>query len=416
MNIIILNPYNKFPLTNCWDFELINYEVFIDHTIHNVIYIADERGLSGITADSGQYQLRQIDDFSDSSNLRQVIEEEVQKLAQVDRIIAFSEGHMDMLAELREKYNIPGPGIAETRRARDKIIMKQHVQAANLRVPQFIHTPLGTNLDDISDFVDKVGFPLIFKPTNGASSIGVQKLLNESELVHALTTLDSGNWELEEFIEGKVLHIDGLVNANGDVVFSVPSAYVNTLFDYLHGSPTGSYILERDDPMYDQANVFTSECLKALNFSACPFHLELIVTSKNELVFLETAARVAGADIPYMIADCTGINLFSGWVAMIMGNAPDLSQIEHKAGAWLLFGLPPKLPVEVTKSTGFKGKVDTLYKEQVPEIGSIVTKPRGYCALQAGRFMFAHNDFEKVHADLQHVLKHFEFSAKEAVV
>ncbi|MCY7294565.1 ATP-grasp domain-containing protein [Alteromonas sp. a30] len=413
MNIIILNPFNKFPDSERWDFELINYDDFIDHTVHHVTYIADDRGLSGVPSNVHPHQLIKIENFGQNNELKHIIENEITRLGKVDRLISFSENHMDLLAELREAHDIPGPDIAETLRARDKVVMKQYVGDAGLRIPYFMHLHPQITREEVTDFVAKTGYPLIFKPTNGASSIGVQKLTNDAELTAALALVDSENWELEEFVEGKVLHIDGIVDAAGKVQFCIPSVYINTLFDYLRGTPTGSYIIEPNDPLYQQANAFTEACITALHLSACPFHLELIVTPENELVFLETAARVAGADIPYMIADCTGVNLFAAWTAMIMGEQPNLTQVEHKSGGWLLFGLPPELPVKVAKATPFKGKVDTLYNELVPEIGSIVTKPRGYCALQAGRFLFADNEFENVQNAMEYVLQHFEFNAEE---
>ena len=186
MNIIILNPFNKFPGSERWDFELINYEAFIDHSLHRVTYIADQRGLSGITADPESYHLIKISNFNEEEQLAQILEDEIQRLGKVDRIIAFSENHMDLVAQLREKHEIPGPGIAETERARDKVVMKQCLDQANLRVPYYLHLEPNMSQEKIAKFVAKVGFPLIFKPTNGASSVGVQKIEDEAQLQSAL--------------------------------------------------------------------------------------------------------------------------------------------------------------------------------------------------------------------------------------
>jgi biotin carboxylase len=406
-NVIVINPYNRFPNSPRWDFELIEYDKFIDHNKFDVTYIVDERGESGLPQEASRYKKVSVDNLSDLQALQSTLEGVIAQLGEVYRVISFSEGHMDMLAQLREHHNIPGPKVAETQRARDKLVMKEVITGAGLRAPYFIAINHSSR-DEIDAFVNTVGFPIILKPTDGASSVGVQKLDSLVCLEQALNELEQGNWELEEYVAGEVLHIDGLIDLHGKVCVSIPSVYINTLFEYLSGVPTGSYLLPPHTSRYENIKNFSEQCLTALDFKGCPFHLELIEKADGELVFLENAARVAGADIPYMIADCMGINLFEQWVAMIFDKQPELPTEEFNYGAWLLFGLPPQLPCTVKDVSSFIDSVPTLYKELIPPVGSQVDKGRGYCSLQAGRFMFKGEQLEDVQRDVQLVLDNFD--------
>lgn len=407
-NVIIINPYNKFPDSERWDFELIEYENFIDHSVYDVTYVVDKRGESGLPKTVDRYARIVVDDLSDNQALAATLESLIDQLGSVYRLISFSEGHMDLLAQLRERHGIVGPNMSETQKARDKLVMKQVISGAGLRAPYFMAVNSDT-IEDVDAFVQQHGFPIILKPTDGASSVGVQKLNTDKELKQALLSLEAGNWELEEYVAGQVLHVDGLIDLQGEVCLSLPSVYINTLFDYLRGVPTGSYLLPPHTSRYEKIQNFTHQCLKALNFKGCPFHLEIIEKPDGELVFLENAARVAGADIPYMVADCTGVNLFEQWVAMIFGKQPILPSYQFSYGAWLLFGLPEQLPCTVKEVSSFKGRMPTLYKELIPQVGSQVEKGRGYCSLQAGRFMFRGALLEDVQRDVQFVLDNFDF-------
>ncbi|MFP3686289.1 hypothetical protein SB847_21530, partial [Bacillus sp. SIMBA_026] len=85
------------------------------------------------------------------------------------------------------------------------------------------------------------GYPLILKPIDGQSSHGVQKICDAVQLRTAIANLPSGGeWDLEEFVAGTLMHVDGLVDRNGNVTLVVPSRYVNTCLDFTAGAPLGA--------------------------------------------------------------------------------------------------------------------------------------------------------------------------------
>jgi biotin carboxylase len=415
MNIIIINNFWRYPETERWDFELVEYEKLVCHNEHSVTYIVDPRGKSAITAEPETYCLYEVDNFNNLDELRGIFRETEQKVGKIDRVIAFSENLLSPAAILRDEFSIPGASVAEIDIARNKVKMKQKINDKGLAVPRFIELKEETVFEDILNFVNEVGYPLILKPVDGASSIDVSQINDEQQLLTGLSSRGSGEWELEKFIFGEIYHIDGIVNSKGDVIFSVPSKYINTCLEFSFNTPLGSIMVPESCEYYEKIQIFTKECLLALDFHSCAFHLELFITKGDDLVFLEVGARVAGADVPYVIAKSTGVNLFKHWVDLILYSETEISPINNGYGAWVLFGLPEKLPQVVAEVSDFFGEVNSVYRQLTPKLNSPLIKERGYCSLQSGRFLFSDDNHKALTKDVERVVNEFNITFKELV-
>ncbi|WP_035059851.1 ATP-grasp domain-containing protein [Andreprevotia chitinilytica] len=414
MNIVIVNNLPRFPDTPRWDFELVRYEDFIDHDEHTVSYLVNQRGLSGVTAPAGSYNLYLFDSLSDADAYRPVLDAITQAEGQIDRLIVFSEGLQDVVAQLRGEYDIPGNGPEQNRLGRDKLVMKEKVAAAGLRVPRFTSIRAG-QVDDALAFAVEAGYPLILKPVDGQSSAGVQKLDNEAQLRAAITALPAQiPHDLEEFIDGELFHVDGLINAQGQVNFVVPSRYVNTCLDFTFGAPLGAAMIAPGSELYEAVCRFSVQCIEAIGLRGCPFHLELFHSRHGELVFLEVGARVGGADVPYVIDKTTGVNLFGEWLRMIMGEEASVLASIHAVGGWLMFPRPDGLPLRVEAVSDFEGQLASLYRQLVPQLGEVIEHEEGYCSMQSGRFLFCADSAERVEQDMQRVMR--EFSIRTVAV
>jgi len=413
MNVVIINNLARFPGTSRWDFDLVRYEDFVDHRAHQVTYIVNRRGLSAITAPSDSYALVEFDRLDRLEAYRPVLTEIIKLKGPIDRLIVFSESLQDLAAKLREEFDIPGKWTEENRLGRDKLVMKNKVAAAGLRTPRY--TSVADNeVDRAVAFANDVGYPLILKPINGQSSHGVRKIDNEAQLrveVAALPT--EGRWDLEEYIAGALLHIDGLVDPQGKVTLAVPSRYFNTCLDFTLGAPLGAIMLEPGTPLHERVTSFSVQCIEAIGLKACPFHLEVFHSTSDELVFLEVGARVGGADVPSVMHQATGINLFGEWVNMSMGQRATLSAPVTSIGAWLMFPRPEGLPLRVESVTRFDGRLPTLYRQLVPDEKQVLEHEDGYCSMQSGRFLFAAPSAAQVVKDVERVLNEFSITTTQ---
>ena len=413
MNIVIINNLPHFDDPARWDFDLVSYQDAISHTDHHVSYIVNRRGRSGVTAAPGSYALYQLDQLGDAAAYRAPFEHIVAAHGAIDRIVAFSESLQDVSAQLREQYDVPGNRGEQNRAGRDKLLMKQKVLAAGLRAPRYLDVRNGAaGLEAALASAGETGFPLILKPIDGQSSQGVQKLADRAQLEAAVLALPEGQaHDLEEFIDGTLFHVDGLLDREGRVLFMAPSRYLNPCLDFTLGAPLGAVMVAPDTALHAALNDFSTRCLTALGLRACPFHLELFQTPSGELVFLEVGARVGGADVPSMIHRNTGVNLFAEWLKLIMGRAPQLPpQANNSVGGWLMFPRPPGLPLRVTAVTSLLGQLPSLYLELLPAVGQVIEHEEGYASLQAGRFLFSAASAEQVERDMRQAMATFSIA------
>jgi len=407
MNLVIINNLPKFSDAARWDFELVCYEADIDHTEHQLSYFINERGRSGVTAPANTYQLYVLATLSDADLYRPHLTAITSKLGQIDRLIVFAEGLQDVAAQLRDEFGIPGNGVETNRLGRNKLLMKQKVAAAQLRAPRYQAASADQSAAALL-FAEQNGYPLILKPVDGQSSAGVLKIENQQHLQTAIAAIPPGvSHDLEEFIDGVLFHVDGLIDAAGQVVFVVPSRYINPCFDFSLGAPLGAIMLDPTTALYHDVCRFSVSCLQAIGLKACPFHLELFQKSDGELVFLEVGARVGGADVPYVIHRTCGVNLFSEWIKMILGQTPPTIPAPSLLGAWLMFPRPATLPVRVKSVTDFTGQLDSLDRQLVPTPGELLQHEEGYCSMQSGRFLFCAESVAQVSQDVETVLRDF---------
>lgn len=367
---------------NRWDDEFARYHEYIDHARNRVTYItaAAARGavVQGLAAD-----MRVVEDLGSTAEVTTLAGDLAARHGRIERIIAMSEFDLDLAADLRARLGVPGPAPQATRLVRDKLAMKQRVNAAGIRVPR-----VSPALDPaaVHDFVREVGFPLIAKPRTGAASQGVQKIETPGALERALRALDPAQDELEEFVAGAIYHVDGLVAA-GRLVASRPARYLNTCLDFALGLPLGSVGVDDPDVNRELERV-TADVLAALELDTGVYHLEVIRAGEPRpgWVFLEIGGRVGGGEIPFVWRDVYGIDLVASWVRLQLDQAVEVPLRDEVAG-FAMIPEPREVPCEVVERNSMLGLLPTLYAEVLPSKGDRLDGRGGYEHI-GGRFRF----------------------------
>jgi biotin carboxylase len=226
-------------------------------------------------------------------------------IAPLHRIVALAERHLEVVAALREELHIPGMSVAETLPFRDKLLMKERVAAAGVRVPEFhsLRSPL-----DAEPLLRKHR-KIIIKPVAGMGTKDTFGISSLDELQHlaARDDLAFDQFEAEEFIEGPMYHVDGIV-AGGEVLVATPFRYTDSDLEYekcdwiADIQETNPTLVAR---MLDQHE----RVVKALGLEAGTTHLECFLTPSDELVFCEVAARPGGWAMMDMFEALHGLDL-----------------------------------------------------------------------------------------------------------
>ncbi|MEV5533784.1 ATP-grasp domain-containing protein, partial [Streptomyces prunicolor] len=388
-----------------WDFSLGRFEDLINHQQHQVSYIVDATGATGVLADPEQIaDLVEIDDLSDFEALCGAVQKITDHVGPVDRIVAVSEATLAIAAEVRAALGIPGPRPEDVALYRNKLRMKEAVAEAGIRAPRFASCD---SIESAVDFARAIGFPLILKPVSGAGSRGVHRVEDEAALTTLLEQIDTGDYELEEYIEGPIYHVDGFVGEDSQIPFMAVSRYVNDCLAFEEaGQPLGSVIVQAS-PLRSRVEEFARKCVAALNMASMPFHLELFVTADEDLVFLEIAGRIGGAEVPYLTEKVFGINLFEPWLAAFSGEKATIPSVTgDPSGGWLIIPKPEDLPARVVTATSMREKCPTVWRELVPEAGEVLPVGGSYDAVHSGRFILV-GDEADVEADIRRIIADF---------
>ncbi|MBV9773436.1 MAG: ATPase [Gemmatimonadetes bacterium] len=239
----------------------------------------------------------------------------------IDRIVPLDEFDLEMASTLREHLRVPGMGETTVRYFRDKLAMRMRAQEAGIAVPEFV--PILQN-DRVRQYLETVPPPWVLKPRLSASAIGIRKLDDPDEVWRIIEELgDRRSFHLlERFVRGDVFHVDSLAWEK-EILFAEAHGYLNPPFEVYHGGGLFcTRTLPRDSDTARALKDLDQEVAIALGMVRGALHTEFIRGEEDgRFYFLETAARVGGANIADMTEAATGINLWREWARLEVASA-----------------------------------------------------------------------------------------------
>lgn len=250
----------------------------------------------------------------------------------IDRIVALDDFDLEKAALLREHLRVPGMGDTRTRFFRDKLSMRMKARELGLRVPDFVHC---LHYPDIKAFCSSIKPPWIIKPRMQASAVGIEKIHSEEQLWQKLKKLGDQQsfYLLEQFIPGNIYHVDSLID-DRKVIFARVNRYLSTPMEVMHdGGIFRTHTVlagSADDVELQRLN---QELLSGFRLIRGVSHTEFIQSHDDgSFHFLETSARVGGANIAEMVEASSGINLWREWAhleTLALGEAYVLPEIRQ---------------------------------------------------------------------------------------
>lgn len=229
------------------------------------------------------------------------------------RLICSTELQILLVAQLRELYGIKGMWFKQAQLFRDKIMMKNAlVNSAAIKVPaylEFKHDNLTQLEDYFKAIVAQLGPQFILKPRLLAGAVGVFKITNYTEFMHAVAQIKSADYELESFVVGELYHVDSIYQ-DGKPIFQCCSQYSFPNLEFQHNKPILSLPLPAASEIAQRASAYASALHLALDYANGASHLEFFV-SAGELIFLEIAARTPGLLVVPMLEHMFAVNLLN---------------------------------------------------------------------------------------------------------
>ena len=256
---------------------------------------------------------------------------------QIDRIVALDDFDVERAAHLREHLRVGGMGDTTARHFRDKLAMRMVAKEKGIPVPEFLHI---LNHNQINKFADTVPFPYMIKPRLLAGSYGLKKVHNKEEMWDRINHLgdEQSFFLMERFVPGSIYHVDTIIN-DKEVVFGLASKYGTPPFEVAHdGRVFTSFTLDSKSDEAQEVLELNKKVLKGLGLLRGVSHSEFIRDENGKLFFLETSARVGGANLSNLVEAATGINLWREWakIEILKGEKPyKLPKVENNYAAIL---------------------------------------------------------------------------------
>lgn len=230
----------------------------------------------------------------------------------IDRIVPLDDYDVETAASLREHLRLPGIGETLVRHFRDKLAMR--IRASNAGIPVPVFVPI-INYDRIREFMARVPAPWVLKPRSEAGAMGIKKIHDSEQLWRWLDKLgdEQSYFLLEQYVPGSVCHVDGIVSEK-EVVFAVAHRYGAPPLNVAHeGGVFVTSTLPHDSSEARELLALNERLMAALGMVRGATHSEFIRGEDGVLYFLETAARVGGANIDRLVEAATGIDLWGEW-------------------------------------------------------------------------------------------------------
>jgi hypothetical protein len=371
-----------------WRDGYARYGSYLDHRAHHVSYVTTTLGRSSVPAQAADVALVPATD--DVPAVRAAVAGLVARFGTPQRIIALNEGDLDVAALLRRELNCPGQHPVDLARFRDKLVMVGRVAAAGITTPVFADAP---DRRSIERFAAGHGWPVIVKPRLGTASRGVLRIDAAADLSR-LDELPDEPRLVQTFVPDPVYHVDGLWTGTRLGPWRA-SRYVNTCVDFTVGAFLGS--VEEDDPALLAAiGDFAAAVARALCDGPQVLHLEVFVGEVfagaggpgPRLTFLESGARVGGAEIPFLWREVHGVDLMAAAVDIQLGRSPHLPQPHgDEVGGWLLVPTPVPAPCRVVSTALSAPPAERPYASLIPAPGQVIPRVGGYEHVGA-RFRF----------------------------
>lgn len=281
-------------------------------------YVPKERIIITDTYDSTKL-IESVTDFIKTAN------------TSFDAVGTFYEHAVVQTAILGESLNVIhlSPEAAK-RSSSNKLLMRQNCLESGIPTPKFI-TIENPSVENLKDTLKSFGFPAVIKPTFGSQSYGVKKIESIETLEEDIKEIINltkqtkkevfknfnGKFLIEEYLSGKVVSVDGIVN-NNEILIAGMVEFI--MGKEPHFTQEANYIPARlNKETENSCHEMARNIIKVLGFNNCGFHCEMRLT-ENGPRLIEIAARLPGGPLQLGYQKAFGYNLASSLVDVWLGD------------------------------------------------------------------------------------------------
>lgn len=264
-----------------------------------------------------------------------------------DGVITVCDYYIETVCEIAKAFHVPCPFPTEVKTARQKHLMRQAIDKAGLPNPKY---RLAADWSEIKNAVSEIGYPLVLKPVDLASSAFVRLIQNEDDMKNAYLDLETfplnfrdqprtRTYLLEEYMFGDEVSVES-VSYNGET----------TIIGVTDKTVTGApYFIENghmfpaklEDSVRDNLTELVCNVLAATGYNHGIAHTEVKIT-KDGARIVEINPRTAGNYIVELIERVTDINLLKAFISLSLGEHPEITPKDCGISSAAIMFIVPK--------------------------------------------------------------------------
>nr|WP_281374972.1 ATP-grasp domain-containing protein [Gluconacetobacter sacchari] len=227
-------------------------------------------------------------------------------------MISVNEIGLSAAAAASEALDLPHLSMEGIRCIRDKHLFRQALQG-----DLGVRAAAVSNPDDVVEFGEQNGWPLVLKPRQGTGSTGVRRIASSEDCVQ-LELADESGYLVEEFLFGRELSVESFSFGGRHLIVAINEetngggSIQNEFLEIAHQLP--ACLTEREVSAVHDVVI---KMLDKVNISDGASHTEVILTHGGPRI-VETHARIGGDHITDMIYALSGLDLVRlsvGWAA-----------------------------------------------------------------------------------------------------
>lgn len=269
-------------------------------------------------------------------------------------VFCWDETRIVQAAQVAAALGLPGPDPRAVTRCRDKQLTRQALHAAGVPQPRSVRAD---TVDDALAAAERLGYPVILKPSDLSFSMGVVRADTADELadrfrfthgVHGGLPGYRATVLVEEYVPGEEISIDAAVR-HGRVQ---PLVLARKRLGYPPYCVEVGHVVDGADPLLGDAEIrdVLSAAHTALGFTDGVTHTEIKLGPGGPRV-IEVNGRIGGGLIPYLGLRATGVDSGLAAADVACGRPPDVAA-DRNLVAGVRFFFPPHEGT-VIESIGF---------------------------------------------------------------
>ena len=257
-----------------------------------------------------------VDNLENLDEVKRAVAFLFYKHGPIDRIESHNEYWLELDAALREQFNVFGAKPEDLKKTKFKSEMKKLFQKAG--VPVVPGAVIKTD-EDVDKAVKEIGLPMIAKPDNGVGAAATFKLETEDDINHFKAEWDRETvYFFEKFVNSsEICTFDGLVDRNGNIVFSTTFDYAHTPLDLMiYKMDNSYYVLKEMDP---KLRKYGEAIVKEFGMKERFFHIEFF-RDGDDYIAIEYNNRPAGGFTIDVYNYAHSIDLYKGYADIVAGD------------------------------------------------------------------------------------------------